>query len=102
MKRRRLHHLPVKHLKLVKPPCEHAKVMPNYDDKDFDGLDEFEIRRRFPRFHGECPDCGARLIRVLRIAFWLHATSMHPPRRLRRRSRSRALQRVRSSRTSKL
>lgn len=62
MKRRRLHRLPTKHLKLVKPPCAHAKVMPNYDDKDFEGLDEFEIRKRFPRFHGECPDCGARLI----------------------------------------
>lgn len=46
----------------TKSECKHASVQPKYLDSDFSGLDEHEVRRRFPRFDGVCPECGSRMI----------------------------------------
>jgi hypothetical protein len=45
-----------------RPDCDHASVIPTYADADFEGLSAGEVRARFPRFHGACPDCGCQLI----------------------------------------
>lgn len=42
--------------------CQHTTVAPKYNDQDFGTLDEYEVRRRFPRFDGTCPECGTRII----------------------------------------
>ena len=49
--------------------CEHPKCLPKFDEKAARGLDEFEVRKRWPRFDGKCPDCGALLIQ--------YASAMH-------------------------
>ena len=46
-----------------KEGCQHEKCTVTYDAEAAKGLDEFEIRRRFPRFSGNCPDCGVQLIK---------------------------------------
>ena len=37
--------------------CTHYKVMPKFDEEAAKGLDCYEVRKRWPRFYGECPDC---------------------------------------------
>lgn len=49
--------------------CTHDKVMPKYKDEDFQGLDEYEVQERFPRFFGRCPDCRSQVI--------LYSSDMH-------------------------
>lgn len=49
--------------------CEHPKCTPKFDADAAKGLDPVEIRKRWPRFSGECPDCLQRLISY---ASWMH------------------------------
>jgi len=42
--------------------CNHASCRVEFDKEAAEGLDEYEIRKRWPRFEGICPDCGAQLI----------------------------------------
>lgn len=43
-------------------PCRHPRCTPAFDADAAQGLDEYEVRRRWPRLMGECPDCGQHLI----------------------------------------
>jgi len=48
-----------------KPNCKHEKHMPDWPgDKDPEMLkmDEYEIRKKYPRFMGRCDDCGQLVI----------------------------------------
>lgn len=38
--------------------CEHKKVMPAYEPVAANLMTAFQVRQHFPRFAGECPDCG--------------------------------------------
>jgi hypothetical protein len=38
--------------------CTHYKVMPKFDSVAARGLDSYQVRERWPRFDGTCPDCG--------------------------------------------
>ena len=38
--------------------CQHDKIMPEFDQKAAAGLSSDEVRKRWPRFGGLCPDCG--------------------------------------------
>jgi hypothetical protein len=40
--------------------CEHKKVSPSFDKEVADSkkLTAREVRKRWPRFSGKCPDCG--------------------------------------------
>lgn len=49
--------------------CTHAKCLPAFDEAAAKGLDEYEVRRRWPRFSGACPDCGCSVI--------AYASTMH-------------------------
>lgn len=40
---------------------KHERCKVEFDEADAN-LPEWEIRRRWPRFDGECPDCGKRMI----------------------------------------
>lgn len=42
--------------------CRHPKTTPAYDPTAAKGLEASEIQRRWPRFYGRCPDCGASVI----------------------------------------
>lgn len=37
--------------------CDHSKVV-SFDEEASKGLSSAEIRKRWPRFTGTCPDCG--------------------------------------------
>lgn len=43
--------------------CEHEGAKVEYDSEAAKGLDAREIKKRWPRFFGPCPDCGAQLIK---------------------------------------
>jgi len=42
--------------------CQHSSVMPEFDEEAATKLSSIEIREKWPRFFGICPDCGRRLI----------------------------------------
>lgn len=47
----------------IQPPtlragCQHPKVSPAFDYEASKGLSSREVRQRWPRFYGQCPDCG--------------------------------------------
>jgi len=43
--------------------CEHPKTTPPFDAEEARKLnDAGEVRKKFPRFFGQCPDCGAQVI----------------------------------------
>jgi hypothetical protein len=43
--------------------CKHEKCTPEYDHEEAIKInDAWEIKKRFPRFSGQCPDCGACVI----------------------------------------
>lgn len=52
--------------------CEHASVMPAFDEEAARGLDVYEIRRRWPRFFGRCPDCQTDLILYASFAHYVY------------------------------
>lgn len=41
-----------------KQECKHEKVMPAFDIEAAKDLPAREVRQRWPRFSGLCPDCG--------------------------------------------
>lgn len=42
--------------------CEHPQTIPVFDADAAEELDEYEVRKRWPRFQGRCPDCGELVI----------------------------------------
>jgi len=42
--------------------CEHKNIKVEFDKIAAAGLDAYEVRRRWPRFCGRCPDCGYSII----------------------------------------
>lgn len=42
--------------------CPHTLVQPTFDEEAARGLDEYEVRRRWPRFMGQCPTCKGQVI----------------------------------------
>ena len=43
-------------------PCIHPRTVPIFDKEAAKGLDSWQVRERWPRFNGPCPDCGSRVI----------------------------------------
>ena len=56
------------------PKCEHPTVAAKYtfDADAAKGLTTYEIRARFPRFEGRCPDCGVSLIYYADYAHYVY------------------------------
>lgn len=44
--------------------CAHPRCQPpnGFDESEAKSCDSYEIRRRWPRFFGDCPDCGVGVI----------------------------------------
>lgn len=42
--------------------CEHPKTIPAFDAAAALGLSSREVKRKWPRFFGNCPDCGEQVI----------------------------------------
>lgn len=38
--------------------CEHPCVVPDFDERAAEGMTSDQVRERWPRYHGRCPDCG--------------------------------------------
>lgn len=49
--------------------CEHKSAIPQIEDEELKGLSSQEVRKRYPRFSGKCPDCGCQLVAY---ASWMH------------------------------
>jgi hypothetical protein len=49
--------------------CVHAGAVVAFDEEAARGLEADEVRKRWPRFFGACPDCGCSLIK--------YASAMH-------------------------
>jgi hypothetical protein len=45
------------------PQCKHPRCAVAFDEDAARNLSAEEVQRRWPRFHGTCPDCGAGLIK---------------------------------------
>jgi hypothetical protein len=45
------------------PACQHDSVTVSFDPKAAKGLSAHEVRMRWPRFSGMCPQCQCRLIK---------------------------------------
>jgi hypothetical protein len=53
------------------PPCRHPRCTPAFDEAAASGLSVEEVRRRWPRFCGPCPDCGASVIHYASTAHYV-------------------------------
>ena len=49
--------------------CDHATCMPTFDENAAEDLSAEEVRKRWPRFQGECSKCGSK---VIAYASYLH------------------------------
>lgn len=47
--------------------CKHESVKVEFDEEAAKGLDVYEIRKRWPRFSGNCPSCGELLIKYASV-----------------------------------
>lgn len=42
--------------------CKHEKCQPAFDEERAKSMTVEEVRKEFPRFFGNCPDCGTQVI----------------------------------------
>lgn len=52
--------------------CPHASIIVTFDPDAAEHLSVEEIRKRWPRFHGTCPDCGCTLIKYASMAHYIY------------------------------
>lgn len=52
-------------------PCPHDSAPVEFDEKASAGLSSNEVRKRWPRFWGRCPDCGEQLIKYASFAHYI-------------------------------
>lgn len=52
--------------------CKHENIRVDFDEEAARGLDAWEVRKRWPRYSGPCPDCGGHMISY---ASFLHYVS---------------------------
>lgn len=43
---------------LTRHECQHPKVTPDFDEEAASSMSSNEVRRKWPRFSGKCPDCS--------------------------------------------
>lgn len=53
-------------------PCEHEAIAVTFDKEAARDLSTTEIRERWPRFLGNCPTCGERLIKYASYEHYLY------------------------------
>jgi ssDNA-binding Zn-finger/Zn-ribbon topoisomerase 1 len=52
--------------------CTHENVKVEFDEEAAKGMDEYQVRERWPRFFGNCPDCGVMLIKYASTAHFIY------------------------------
>lgn len=56
--------------------CEHLKCEVSFDEEEAKRLGDAatteEVRKRWPRFMGECPDCKSQLIKYASYAHYIY------------------------------
>lgn len=50
------------------PQCKHPRCAVAFDEDAARGLSAEEVRKRWPRFYGLCPDCNTEVIRYASTA----------------------------------
>ena len=53
------------------PPCRHPRCTPAFDEAAARGLSAEEVRKRWPRFYGPCPDCNTTVIHYASTAHYV-------------------------------
>ena len=43
-------------------PCDHAECKPPFDSQAAKSMTSLEVREKYPRFYGECPNCKGMVI----------------------------------------
>jgi hypothetical protein len=56
----------------VKSTCNHDGVVVNFDEVKAQGMNPYEVRKRWPRFFGKCPDCNCNLIKYASMAHFVY------------------------------
>ena len=52
--------------------CKHEKLpTPEFDEEKSKGLSSFEVKQRWPRFCGECPDCKSTVIKYASMMHYI-------------------------------
>ena len=51
--------------------CDHDSVKVDFDKEKASNMTVGELRDKYPRFHGKCPDCGCDLIKYASIEHYL-------------------------------
>lgn len=46
----------------LRAACEHKNLPVKFDSEKARGMDSYWVREQYPRFSGNCPDCGERMI----------------------------------------
>lgn len=54
------------------PECAHNSVAVDFDEAVAADLTVAEIRKRWPRFSGNCPSCGTLLIKYASTAHYVY------------------------------
>ena len=52
--------------------CAHEKSMPKFDEAAAAGMDTAEVRKKYPRFMGKCPECGEMVILYASFAHYVY------------------------------
>lgn len=52
--------------------CTHQNVVVEFDQEAAKNMKDFDIRTRWPRFNGACPDCGRRIIKYASQAHYIY------------------------------
>lgn len=58
----------------VSPPdvdCDHVYPLPSFDEDAARGMDPYEVRKRWPRYSGPCPNCGQPIVSYASIAHYV-------------------------------
>lgn len=56
---------------LAPPECQHPKCIPAFDEAAAQSLNHLEVRNRWPRFCGVCPDCKEQVIAYASTAHYV-------------------------------
>ena len=55
----------------VKQDCNHESCVVEFDEVEAQGMDSYEVQKRWPRWHGPCPECGVNLIKYATASHYI-------------------------------
>jgi hypothetical protein len=58
-------------LKTPAVDCDHVYPMPEFDEAAAKFLTPAEVRKRWPRYDGPCPNCGQRILSYASLSHFI-------------------------------